>query len=267
MINGYFVIDAHCHIYPEKIAEKAVAATDRFYGSTACGEGTVRHLVTAYKELGVDHAVVQSVATTAHQVKSINEFISAEVSMSEGFLTGLGTLHPDSDDISGDIDHLIELGLKGVKLHPDIQGFQVDRGNLLRVYECCEKKNLTILIHTGDYRYDNSNPNRVLPILKAYPHLTVIGAHFGGWSVWEEACESFAGLPNFYVDCSSSFEFSHSVDFKELIMRYGTDRVLFGTDYPMWSAQKELETFFRMGLDEDSNRMILSENAKKLFEI
>ena len=40
-------------------------------------------------------------------------------------------------------------------------------------------------MHTGDYRYDNSNPNRVLPVLKAYPKLTLIGAHFGGWSVWE----------------------------------------------------------------------------------
>lgn len=267
MINGYFVIDAHCHIYPEKIAGKAVAATDKFYNSNAFGEGTVSHLSKAYREFGVDHAIVQSVATTAHQVKSINEFIAAEVDKSEGFLTGLGTLHPDSVDISGDIEHLIELGLKGVKLHPDIQGFQVDKGNLLKIYECCEKKNLTILMHTGDYRYDNSNPNRVLPVLKAYPNLTVIGAHFGGWSVWEEACDSFAGLENFYVDCSSSFEFSHDVDFKELIFRYGTDKVLFGTDYPMWSVQDEIETFFAMDLGDDINRQILSENAKKLFNI
>ena len=267
MINGYYIIDSHCHIYPEKIAEKAVAATDRFYGSTAYGEGTVKHLVEAYRKFGVDHAIVQSVATTAHQVKSINDFIASEVSKSEGFLTGLGTLHPESDDIPGDIEYLMELGLKGVKLHPDIQGFQVDKGNLLKIYECCEKKNLPILMHTGDYRYDNSNPNRVLPILKAYPNLTLIGAHFGGWSVWEEACENFAGLPNFYVDCSSSFGFSKDVDFKELIFKYGTEKVLFGSDYPMWSARNELDTFFGLDLGEDINRQILSENTKKLFEI
>ncbi len=267
MINNYFVIDAHCHIYPEKIAEKAVAATDRFYDSTAFGKGTVKHLVSVYDKFGIDHAIVQSVATTPHQVKSINEFIAAEVNESEGFLTGLGTLHPESEDIAGDIEHLMELGLKGVKLHPDIQGFQVDKGNLLKIYEYCEKKNLPILMHTGDYRYDNSNPNRVLPILKAYPNLTLIGAHFGGWSVWEEACEKFAGLPNFYVDCSSSFEFSKDCDFKDLIMRYGTDRVLFGSDYPMWSAKNVLKKLFAMDLGEDANRLILSENAKELFKI
>ncbi len=267
MIKGYFVIDAHCHIYPEKIAEKAVAATDKFYGSTAYGKGTVKHLVSAYTKFGIDHAIVQSVATTPHQVKSINEFIAAEVEASDGFLTGLGTLHPDSEDIGGDIEHLLELSLMGVKLHPDIQGFQVDKGNLLKIYEYCEMKNLPILMHTGDYRYDNSNPNRVLPVLKAYPKLTLIGAHFGGWSVWEEACEKFAGLQNFYVDCSSSFEFSKDCNFKELIMRYGIDRVLFGSDYPMWSAKNVLKTLFAMNLGEDANRLILSENAKKLFNI
>ncbi|MBR5614449.1 MAG: amidohydrolase [Clostridia bacterium] len=267
MINGFYVIDAHCHIYPEKIASKAVAATDKFYGSTAYGEGTVNDLMSSYRELGVDHAVVQSVATTPHQVKSINEFIAKEVEASDGFLTGLGTLHPESDDICGDIEYLMELGLKGVKLHPDIQGFKVDTDNLLKIYECCEKKGLSILMHTGDYRYDNSNPNRVLPILKAYPKLTVIGAHFGGWSIWEEACEKYSDLPNFYVDCSSSFEFSDEVDFKALVLRYGTDRVLFGTDYPMWSAEKELKTFFAMNLHDEANRLILSENAKRIFNI
>ena len=35
MKNGYFVIDTHCHIYPEKIAAKAVAGTDKFYDTTA----------------------------------------------------------------------------------------------------------------------------------------------------------------------------------------------------------------------------------------
>ena len=267
MVKGFYVIDAHCHIYPEKIAEKAVAATDRFYSSTAYGKGTVEHLVKAYGEFGIDHAIVQSVATTPHQVKSINEFIAKEVELSDGFLTGLGTLHPDSSDIAGDIEHLRELGLKGVKLHPDIQGFKVDKSELLKIYELCEKQALPILMHTGDYRYDNSNPNRVLPILKAYPCLTMIGAHFGGWSVWEEACEKFAGLPNFYVDCSSSFEFAENVDFKELTLRYGTDKVLFGSDYPMWSARDVLERFLKMGLSEDDNRKILSENVKKLFSI
>ena len=39
--NKYFVTDAHCHIYPEKIASRAVAGTDNFYHEHSVGSGTV----------------------------------------------------------------------------------------------------------------------------------------------------------------------------------------------------------------------------------
>ena len=45
MINKYYAIDAHCHIYPEKIASKAVAGTDNFYGLHSVYAGTVTDLL------------------------------------------------------------------------------------------------------------------------------------------------------------------------------------------------------------------------------
>ena len=267
MYKDYYVIDAHCHIYPEKIAAKAVGATDKFYDVKSHGEGTVSHLMERCSTEGVDHAIVQSVATTPKQVKSINEFIADQVSQSNGFLTGLGTLHIDSEDMAGDIKHLVSLGLKGVKLHPDIQRFAVDDDRLMQMYDICQTQNLTMLVHTGDYRYDFSNPDRVINVLKNFPNLRFIGAHFGGWSVWDEASKKLCKFENFYVDCSSSFGFSKDADFKEIALRYGADKILFGTDYPMWELKEELENFFALGFDEISNRKILSENAKKLFDI
>ncbi len=267
MYKDYYVIDAHCHIYPQKIASKAVGATDKFYGVESHGEGTVGHLINLCKKEGVDHAIVQSVATTPKQVKSINEFISHEVSESCGFLTGLGTLHIDSEDIPGDISHLIGLGLKGVKLHPDIQKFAVDDERLWEMYEICQAKNLTMLVHTGDYRYDFSNPDRVANVLKSFPDLKFIGAHYGGWSVWDEASKKLSQFENFYVDCSSSFGFSQKVDFRAITLRYDENKVLFGTDYPMWGLREELKNFLALNLGEEANRKILGENAKKLFNI
>lgn len=67
---------------------------------------------------GIDRYIVQSVATTPHQVKSINEFIAGEVKKHPHKLVGLGTLHPDSEDIKGDIKHLMSLGLRGVSCIP-----------------------------------------------------------------------------------------------------------------------------------------------------
>lgn len=268
MVDGIFTIDAHCHIYPEKIAAKAVAGTDKFYdGINSVGTGTVEDMLNRGTAAGVDRFVVQSVATTPKQVKSINEFIALKVSEYPDRLTGLGTLHPDSEDIKGDISHLLDLGLKGVKLHPDIQAFKMDDYRCLKIYEICEEKGLPILMHTGDSRFDYSNPNRLLPILEIYTGLTVVGAHLGGWSVWEEACDKCGGKPNLYVDCCSCFPFIDSGRVLNLIRRYGAERVLFGTDYPMWSPKKELEKLLSLGLDEKEKRYILNINAKKIFGI
>ncbi len=264
MINNIFAIDSHCHIYPEKIAQRAVAGTDNFYGENSVGTGTVSNLLALGKEAGIDHFIVQSVATTPHQVKSINEFIAREVENSCGLMTGFGTLHPDGD-IKEDIKHLSELGLKGVKLHPDIQAFKIDDYRCLKIYELCEEMGLPVLMHTGDNRYDYSNPNRLLPILEIYKGLTVIGAHLGGWSIWEEAVEVYKSFPNFYVDCSSSFAYLKPETAKAIIRKYGADKVLFGTDYPMWSPKREIEYFLSLSLDENEICSILNMNAKKLF--
>ena len=64
MVNGIYTIDAHCHIYPEKIASKAVAGTDVFYDTHSVCVGTVSDLIRRGSEAGVDHFIVQSVATT-----------------------------------------------------------------------------------------------------------------------------------------------------------------------------------------------------------
>ncbi len=268
MVKDYFVIDAHCHIYPEKIAERAVMGTSTFYNQVFACKGTVSDLHTEAEKAGIDFMIVQSVATTPKQVKSINEFIAREVAESNGKMLGLGTLHPESEDIKGDIAHLKELGLKGVKLHPDIQAFKLDDYRCLKIYELMEKEGLVLLLHTGDKRYDYSNPNRLIPILETYTDLQVIGAHFGGYSIWDEAIKVLPKHNNFYVDCSSSFPFiKDKQKALELINAYGEDRVLFGTDYPMWNPKEEIDYFMSLNLSEIAFRKILGENAKKLFGI
>ena len=266
MVNGKFtVIDAHCHIYPEKIAARAVNGTDTFYGLSSYGEGTVQHLLKIGEETGIDGYLVQSVATTPKQVSSINRFIASEVDLYRGKMVGLGTLHPRSADILGDIEEIEALGLHGVKLHPDIQDFKADDEACAEIYALCEKKGLPILMHAGDHRYDNSNPNRLAPVLASYKALCMIGAHLGGWSVWEDAKEALAGIPNLFVDTSSSFAFLEESEARELIAAFGTDHVLFATDYPMWHAKKEMDYFLRLGFSDGEYQRMFSENAKFIF--
>lgn len=266
MVN-YPIIDSHCHIYPDKIAARAVEGTGNFYEFRGAGDGTLSGLIKDGTAVGIGHFVVQSVATTPHQVRSINEFIAREVAENPTMLTGLGTLHPESEDIAADLRHLQELGLKGVKLHPDIQRFKIDDYRCLKIYELCEREGLPILMHTGDSRYDYSNPNRMLPILQIYTGLTVIGAHLGGWSVWDEAMDKLAHLPNLYVDCSSCMPFLPHEKVFAIIRRYGADRVLFGSDFPMFLPSKELPALLKLGLTEEELRLILHDNVCKLYNI
>lgn len=265
-MKKYRIIDSHCHVYPDKIAQKASDATATFYELPPSLDGRISTLLEHGERAGIEHFIVQSVATTPKQVSSINNFIARAVAESGGRFTGLGTLHPDSEDMKADVDEIIALGLKGVKLHPDIQKVKLDDPRMHKMYELCEGR-LPMLLHTGDCRYDNSNPNRLIPILEKYPNLTVIGAHFGGWSIWEEATKQLYTYKNFLVDCSSSLYAISKEKAKELILAYGTDRVLFGTDYPLWTPEEEIDRFMSLDLTDEQREDILYNNTAKLFNI
>lgn len=259
------VINAHCHIYPNKIASRAVEGIRDFYDLDMSLKGMSDDLIEDGEKVGVVHYLVHSVATTPKQVKSINQFISDEVNAHQGLFTGFGTLHPDSDDIQGDFDHLIELGLKGVKLHPDFQQFPMNSEKAFEIGEVVSNGNVPLMVHCGDFRYNYSNPKQIKPFLKEFPDLLVIGAHFAGWSVWEEATKELSDMPNLVVDLSSSLYDMSAETAKELIHSYGADRVLWGTDYPMWESESEMEYFNKIDLTPEERQLILYDNAAKIL--
>ena len=265
-MKQYEIIDAHCHIYPDKIAEKASQSTGKFYDLPVEYDGRISTLRRTSKDAGISHCVVQSVATKPEQVSSINHFISESVAGSDGFMTGLGTLHPESENIVAEVDEIIFLGLRGVKLHPDIQGFKIDDYRCLKIYELCEGR-LPILMHTGDNRFDFSNPNRLSPVLDIYKNLTVIAAHFGGYTMWDDAKELLPKYENAYVDCSSCFFLMTDEEILDAINTFGEDHVLFGTDFPMWKPVPEIERLLSLGLSDSVYEKIFFKNAKKVFGI
>ena len=261
------VINAHCHIYPEKIASKAVKGIRDFYDLDMSLNGKLDDLIRDGSAVGVTHYLVHSVATTPKQVKSINEFIAESVNTHPDLFTGFGTLHPDSEDIQGDFDYLIELGLKGVKLHPDFQQFAMDEERAFRIGEVVREGKVPMLVHCGDFRYNYSNPKQIKAFLDKFPDIRFIGAHFAGWSVWEEATEMLSDYENIYVDLSSSLYALSPETALKLIHAYGSDRVLWGSDYPMWESVSEMEYFNKIDLTEEERSQILYENAAKLLKI
>ena len=257
-------IDSHCHIYPDAIAKRAVAGTADFYKLPLVYGGTLSDLISVHDAVGITNGVIFSVATVPHQTESINRFIAAAAEKSKGRFVGLGTVHPDSETLEEDIETVLSLGLRGIKLHPDIQRVRIDSPKCLKIYDLCEGR-LPVVLHCGDHRYDFSNPRRLSSVLSVFPSLTVIGAHFGGWSVWEEATALLTSYKNFYVDTSSSLYALSPERAREIIRAYGKERVLFATDYPMWRMEDEISRMEALRLNEEEKRCIYYENAARLF--
>ena len=255
------IFDAHVHIYPDKIAAKAADNVGKFYGIPMAFDGRISTLMEDCKAAGVEHCLVHSVATTHDQVCKINDFIKASVDASEGMFVGFCTLHPsmDAKETEAEIDRIISMGLKGVKLHPDCQKFCIDDKHAMEMYEIIDGR-VPILFHTGDKRYDYSNADRMKAAAKRFPKQRMIAAHFGGYSVWEDSVRKLAGLENVWYDESSSLAYITPEKAKEYILAYGEDRIFWGTDYPMWNASEELERFDRIDLTDAQREKILWKN-------
>lgn len=260
----YRIADAHCHIFPPKIAQKAVASIGSFYENAMLGTGLADDLLTSGATIGVEKYLVCSTATRPGQVRSINDFIFEECHKHQEFV-GFATLHPQYEDVAGELARIVELGLRGIKLHPDFQEFDIDDPCAMELYRGAQQAGLPILFHMGDVRYDYSAPLRLANVAKAFPGLTCIAAHFGGYQRWEDA-QRYLGLqPNIYYDTSSSLFVLSPDDALRLIEHFGADRFLFGTDYPMWLHQQELERFLALPLTEEQREDIFWNNFERLL--
>ena len=107
-----------------------------------------------------------------------------------GRFISFGGIHPDAEDYEQEIAHIKELGLHGIKLHPDYQGFMIDDERMDKIYDAIERADLPVIFHSG---YDcvspdliHSTPERALNMIKKHPKLKVILAHLGANMMWEQ---------------------------------------------------------------------------------
>lgn len=256
------IIDFHTHIFPEAIAQKAVAQVGNHYHIQMHGKGTTEDLLESADRSGIDYLVICSTATKASQVRNINDWVASQAG---GKLIGFGTLHPEMGNVEEEMEHIFSLGLKGIKLHPDFQGFDADSPEMDRVYRAIGSR-LPVLIHAGDENLDSSSPRRLANVLSKFPELTMIAAHLGGHSQWEEALECLVGK-NLYLDTSSAIRFMGKDLALKIIRQHGTHKVVFGTDYPIVYHEQELKDFYELDLTPQQQEDILYNNAARILRI
>ena len=262
--EGMTAIDVHCHVYPDELAQRAIQGINEFYGfDRETLDGTSSGLAQAIEDAPIGRCVIHSVATRPTQVEAINDFIAAKAAEEPRF-TGFMAMHQDHEDPEGEIDRAIGLGLRGIKIHPDTQQVDVDDPRLMDVYEIAQDRGIPLIIHCGDVRLDHSHPRRTKRVLEAFPDLVVDAAHLGGWSVFDEAVKHLKD-ERCLMDMSSSIGLLGVERVSELVRIHGIDRIMFGSDYPMWDPAHELELFASAGWSERELEAMLHDNALRFL--
>ncbi|MBE7022149.1 MAG: amidohydrolase [Ruminococcaceae bacterium] len=258
------VVDFHAHAFHDKIAEKAAQNLNEYYGIPLAGNGMFQVVLDSMRENRIDKLVIHATATKPKQVEIINNYVAGLITPD---IIGFGTLHRDYEGYAAELDRIRALGLRGIKFHPVFQGFKIDDATMLPMYEKIAEHGLPILMHMGDKNCDDATPRRLASVLDSVSGLTVVAAHLGGFSEWEEAEKYIFGRENVYLDTSSAIRFLEPERAKKLIRSHGADRVLFGTDYPLALHKEELEIFDRIGLSEEEAECVLWKNAYRLLHL
>ena len=276
------IIDIHTHIFPDAIAEKTIKKLSAESRTLPFSDGTASGLRASMRDAGISYSVVQQVATNPEKVARINT-VSAEQNGKDG-LFFFGCMHPEMPEPEKELRRIASLGLRGIKLHPVYQGYDIDDLRYLRILNAAAENGLVVLTHAGwDIGYpgvDHCSPRKLAHAVSEVGPLPLIAAHLGGWRSWE-SLGALLPYPNILLDTSFSIGRLYPAeerfypgaerlllspkDALSIIRTFGAERILFGTDSP-WASQKDsLSLFDSLPLTEAERKAILSENAEKLL--
>lgn len=259
------IIDIHTHIYPNEIARKATDSVRDFYGiGDGSMDGTEGMLLDRGRAAGIEQFVILPVAIRPDRVQHINDFVLQRAGEKD-CLIPFGTVHAAMDNLPDEVERVLSLGAKGIKLHPDSQGFAIDDPRLFPLYETVLGR-VPVMLHMGDKRYNYSHPIKLRRILDMFPRLDVIAAHFGGYSMYDTARELLQDT-NCVMDISSSMMFMEPGAPEKYINIYGAERMAYGTDYPMFDPVKEVEHFLHLRLTDDQKEQIAYKTAQRILNL
>ncbi len=259
------IIDAHTHLFPEKVADRAMEQLGAIYGVTPVRRPVLDELVAEMDESGVSRSVYAPVSTRPDQVPSINRFALGLVDHPR--MIPFGTLHPHYEDVPGEIERLLAGGVRGIKLQPHFQGFRFDEPATRAMFEAIGDR-LVVLMHGGQeiITIEDVVPSGegLARLLGDYPALRMIVAHMGGYEMWEGVAEHLVGAP-VYFDLSYTFDHAPDGLIAEICGRHGWERVVFGSDFPWQSQQDALAGLLRLGLDAATFEAVASGNLLRLL--
>lgn len=259
------IIDAHTHAFPDHIAEATVAALAREAGVEACGDGRVASLLRSMDEGGVDRAVVAPVATRPGQEPGILRWATYLPSDRLIPLAGLVATGPDAAD---HVHRIADVGVRGIKIHPDYQRHYADDPAADAAYSAAAERGLIVLFHAGvDIGLPDpvhASPERLARVMDRHPRLRCILAHLGGYRMWDDVERHLVGRPC-WLDTAYLAGRIDQAQFLRIVRAHGVERVLFATDWPWSEAAGDIAWLRATGLDGAELDLVLGANAAALF--
>ena len=222
-------IDFHVHAFADKIAARTIAALSETAWVKPATDGTLSATEEAMRGWGVDGFVLLSIATKPSQHLVCNNWAA---SAKCDHIFPFGSVHPDGEDVMQELERIKSLGLYGIKLHPDYQHFFVDEPRLFPIYKKCGELGLPIIFHAGLDPVSPSEihctPEMAAVILDKFPDTTMIFAHLGGNSFWDDVETTLCGkFGNLWLDTALVGSYVELEQLRRIVEKHGTEQILF----------------------------------------
>lgn len=154
----------------------------------------------------------------------------------------------------------------GVKIHPEEHGYSIAEYGR-KIFEFCAARKAVVLTHSGE---SNSLPDDFVPFVNDFPEVSLILAHIGCGSDGEPGRQVRAVQKsrhgNLYADTSSARSITPRL-IEWAVKEVGPEKVLFGTDTPLYEASMQRARIDHAVLTEAQKQLILWSNAHKLLGI
>ncbi len=228
----------------------------------------------ACRKSGIDSVVTSCLGDTddwpqypsAVQVRKANEMSVDFCSQSDGLVKMLVYINPQNDNCLDEIDWGIANGAIGIKLWVALKDDDNSTLACYKILDRAAKLRMPVLIHACNKRMPLKGELTTLEVAhlaEKFPNTTIIEAHAGG--CWHKDIELLKPLKNVYVDVSGFYPQRGITE--GLITVLGAERVLWGSDAPLRTIASQLAKVVCADISESQKRMVLVENACKVYNL
>lgn len=261
------IVDFHTHIYPDKIAERAINNLEQLSGYSAHTDGTLDGLKASMRPAKISRSVNLPVATKPEQTETIIK--TAEKLNEDSGIISFAGIHPGYPNYKSALNEIQRLKIKGIKIHPDYQGCMINDTKLTDLIKYALEIGLIVVTHAGFDPYSpdlvHCPPEMVAGILPKLPCDGIfVVAHIGGIKEAGDTLKYLAGT-GVYFDTALAEFIPDRDTLIRILKNHDPRRILFGTDSP-WSGQLESAEFIKtLDLGKDYEDLIFYKNAQRIL--